>query len=761
MEKSGLGILLDEKRVNDLLKQRSGAWAVIRSSCNIVLFIVFVLLYTLLAIGEPLSVHHGYEAHLRKRFDHGSAFPMDKVESIHTFWEYVNRTLMPGIYGNDTRKYSYPGAVVAKLLPIDEGLPANTSRLFGVVRVRELRVMPGEDCKVGDTFAPYFSTCHGPYNPMVEDREEFGPLSMEGVKEFQYRSPAVQEMYQGKLAEYHEGGFMEALTANYTRAKSRLELMWHERWVDESTRVLFIEFTIYNFNMGLYAVCRIVFEVAPSGRWENTFNLDIIENRHMTALGLGTSRDWLMLIGEAVLCLFILRYMSEEFSELVHCEPPTEKKGRRCWVKSEYLTDGWNMVDWANLLLIGGVLAYRFIGFNSAKDLTVWIGEPALAGVDTYTNLHRTAGIVRTIRTLTAFNAVLTWLKVVKYIDIIPFVSIFMWTVSLENSWKSLFSFFTIFVTSLVGFVLAFSVAFGEQLGIFRSPWRALIFISRAFLGNADMSVLYDISPILGSALIMLFIIGMVFIIMNLFYAIMISALSDAKQKDDIEQIKRYQKLQDKLEVFFEAMYKMLDVENTYRTVFPGLYSRCLNRKKKQKDLEKMRDDQVALRERLKKPQSDTEVLGPASPSVGRRPQYRPASVEQDKDIEDDISEADLGPLRSQEQLDKISGRHVPDYALGGMAAGLGAGHGDNPQEVPLAGSDEDESNRIVVELVLQASQHVMNTLIDRTKGARNLVLTEMNQSRDVLAGIAGILEVLSGRAQDLDVQQNNLLSHF
>ena len=38
------------------------------------------------------------------------------------------------------------------------------------------------------------------------------------------------------------------------------------RWLDYKTRALFVDFTFYNANLDLFAICRAVFEFFPSGR---------------------------------------------------------------------------------------------------------------------------------------------------------------------------------------------------------------------------------------------------------------------------------------------------------------------------------------------------------------------------------------------------------------------------------------------------------------------------------------------------------------
>ena len=36
-------------------------------------------------------------------------------------------------------------------------------------------------------------------------------------------------------------------------------------WLDESTRAMFVHFSVYNANFNLYAACNLIFRVSPGG----------------------------------------------------------------------------------------------------------------------------------------------------------------------------------------------------------------------------------------------------------------------------------------------------------------------------------------------------------------------------------------------------------------------------------------------------------------------------------------------------------------
>lgn len=749
---TGLSILVDEKRVNDLLTQKSGAKAMIRSACNTCLFVLFLTLYTGLALGEPFGLYRTYEGYLRRRFDFNAGMNLRDVKSVENFWEYMNKSVVPGIYSNDTAKYYYPGAEVAKMLPIDETEGANV--LLGSARLRMLKVNPNEDCEVAGAYEPFFTKCYGPFAVESEDTKEFGPVSATGEAEFVWY-PGSGEDFAGSVAEYSSGGFMAALTSNYDTTMTTLRLMESNNWIGAPARVIFLDFTIYNFNQGLYGVCRIVFEVAPSGAWTNTFYIDVLEQRHLSALGMGTNAEWFMLIGEAVLVLFVLRYLMEECSEFLGCESRGPGKMKIPVVKTDYFTDAWNVLDWVNLLIIIATLVIRVMTWSKAREVYGVPMDPTKQTVLTFSDLSPVAANVRLIHNLVSFNAVLIWFKAVKYINIIPYITTFMQTVTMSQ--KMLLSFEILFCMCLFGFVLAYTVAFGEQLTDFRTPWRAFVFLMRTIVGDGDMTIVYNSAPFLGSLLIILFVLGMFFIIMNLFYAIMISALSDAKQTEDMKQGKKWEQTMDRFNETWKLIYEKFRLELRFRTFVPGLYSRLMNRKKNMEKLEKLRDEAVFNRQKKKTP--DTLLaLGPGNPGIGRRKKRPAATTAAIEDADsDDGSEVDLGPLRSKDQLTGTGEFYTGPADALPMLGDMGGSVDSSTSQ----GGDIGEPSQAAIDLVIEATSYVADGIVERTAGARDVLFREMTESMECLQGIGNVLEVLGRRSRDLEAQQRQLLKNF
>ena len=77
-------------------------------------------------------------------------------------------------------------------------------------------------------------------------------------------------------------------------------------------------------------------------------------------------------------------------------------------------------------------------------------------------------------------------------------------------------------------------------------------------LGNSDVSVIYEVAPFLGSLLIIIYVVGIFFVIMNLFYAIIVSTLSDAKIEEDAKQKKKWAVMSDRIHDTWKATQKWI-----------------------------------------------------------------------------------------------------------------------------------------------------------------------------------------------------------
>lgn len=741
---TGIGILADERRVNDLLQQKSGVAALFRSGCNILLFILFIVLYSVLVLGENLAAQRAFEGWIRRRFDLAGPMGVQDVHSQSGFWDYAQETLLPGFYGNNTGVYYLPGATVAKLLPMD-----GSNVLVGVARIRTKQVTQNADCTVTSTFKSHFPNCYGPFSPEAEDKKGFGPVTDSGISAFAWQDTA-DEPYRGQYATYGSGGYLQVLTANYPKTIREFDRWKNQGLVHLGTRAIFIDFSVFNFNLGYYGVCRMTFEISPNGNWVNKFDVVVVVPRHLSPLGNNSSSDWSLLVGEFVLMLFVLRYLIEEIQEFIQCD--SSNGSRRVSINTSYFVDAWNLVDLSNLVLMVVALAIRIITWGIAGNFQVYLGDPAKQGLDTFSSLFSVGQNVRAIRQVLVFNSILTWFKAVKYLDFIPFIPILLATV--VGSTPILVSWFFIWICMIFGFVVGFTLAFGDLVPAVSSFWNTFVFLLRTFLGDSDFRALYTAESVLATILIIAYIVLVIIITSNLFYAIAVNAYTDVNLAEEHKANKTMNQTLERLGVFLRQVAGALQMEERFKRYMPGLASRLKQRRIKQAKLEKARDEYV-IAKRQHRELNMIQDFGPNGPDWGRRPKRVVATMDDDDGDEksdSEGSEVDLGPMRpvDKNQL-ALSDGLDPKMQMsikGALALKDAAEH-----EV----TKEPEGPQEETAAFLDATRHIASGVCQRTHSARNVLLGEMRESQEVLEGINVVLQVLSQRARDIETQQKQL----
>ena len=73
-----------------------------------------------------------------------------------------------------------------------------------------------------------------------------------------YQSPNETGMasHWGKVATYSGGGFVVDLPKPATASKDKLESLKKNLWLDQGTRAVIVDLTIYNANLNLFATVR-------------------------------------------------------------------------------------------------------------------------------------------------------------------------------------------------------------------------------------------------------------------------------------------------------------------------------------------------------------------------------------------------------------------------------------------------------------------------------------------------------------------------
>ena len=111
--------------------------------------------------------------------------------------------------------------------------------------------------------------CFSAYSRDKEDRARFGPgyRRFTGADAWRYQSP--KELggadYWGKLGWFGGGGAVQNMDLRRNNTEAIIRELREFLWIDRATRIVAIDFTVYNANVNLFCVVKLAFEFPPTG----------------------------------------------------------------------------------------------------------------------------------------------------------------------------------------------------------------------------------------------------------------------------------------------------------------------------------------------------------------------------------------------------------------------------------------------------------------------------------------------------------------
>ncbi|KAF4136593.1 Polycystin cation channel [Phytophthora infestans] len=379
------------------------------------------------------------------------------VNAIADVWSFLQGPAQNALF-QDTW---YNGDSFADDVDSQIGIVDRTNVLLGGVELRLLRVDPtlchfgfpdqGNDKK----------WCHPYYSKTAERRS---PVSRLPFFEDTWSSSSNEyESYRGTLATYPGSGyrrFLPRLGANATTdCDSRCELanLRRGRWLDESSRALFVRFNLYNAPLDLHCVVQISFEfgVATSGSDEGGGG-EVVASAKVTPLHLSQYSGFFVVhprfLTELGILLGVLWFAHKQLDKL--------------WqYRLFYFVIPSHVADFCIVMLWTAILVFRLQSVAlAAFPMLRTIAETSDSS---YADLGVSVHYLRTERHLTAACAVLMWWRIARLAKTVKALES---TVDkLERAQALLQSFAVLLVVYLLGFAHAGVLLFPSARSSFRS----------------------------------------------------------------------------------------------------------------------------------------------------------------------------------------------------------------------------------------------------------------------------------------------------
>nr|XP_012802957.2 polycystic kidney disease 2-like 2 protein isoform X3 [Jaculus jaculus] len=396
------------------------------------------------------------------------------IRSITDFWKFMEGPLLEGLYWDSW--YNKQQLYNLK----------NTSRIYyenvllGVPRVRQLKVR-NNTCKVYSSFQSLMSECYDKYTPENEDLSDFG---LQHDTEWKYSSHNTNTPWHwGFVGVYRSGGYIFTLSKSKSQTKTKFADLQLNSWITRGTRVVFIDFSLYNANVNLFCIIRLVAEFPATGGIITSWQFYSVK-----LLRYVSYYDYFIASCEIIFCIFLFVFTIQELKKVNE-------------FRSAYFKSIWNWLELLLLLLLKStekypdfyLLAYWQIYYNNILAVTIFFA----------------------------------WIKIFKFISFNKTMS--QLSSTLSRCMKDIVGFAIMFFIIFFAYAQLGFLVFGSQVDDFSTFQNSIFTQFRIVLGDFNFAGIQQANWILGPIYFITFIFFVFFVLLNMFLAIINDTYSEVK----------------------------------------------------------------------------------------------------------------------------------------------------------------------------------------------------------------------------------------
>ncbi|XP_014388160.1 PREDICTED: polycystic kidney disease 2-like 1 protein isoform X5 [Myotis brandtii] len=429
------------------------------------------------------------------------------ISSMADFWDFAQGPLLDSLYWTKWYNNQSLGHGSHSFIYYE-------NLLLGVPRLRQLRVR-NDSCVVHEDFREDIVSCYDVYSPDKEEQLPFGPLNGTAWT-YHSQDELGGSSHWGQLTSYSGGGYYLDLPGSRQGSAEALRDLQESLWLDRGTRVVFIDFSVYNANINLFCVLRLVVEFPATGGAIPSWQI-----RTVKLIRYVSNWDFFIIGCEIIFCIFIFYYVVEEILELhVH--------------RLRYLSSIWNILDLVVILL--SIVA---VGFHIFRTLEVnrLMGK-LLQQPNTYADFEFLAFWQTQYNNMNAVNLFFAWIKIFKYISFNKTMT--QLSSTLARCAKDILGFAVMFFIVFFAYAQLGYLLFGTQVENFSTFIKCIFTQFRIILGDFDYNAIDNANRILGPAYFVTYVFFVFFVLLNMFLAIINDTYSEVKeelagQKDELQ----------------------------------------------------------------------------------------------------------------------------------------------------------------------------------------------------------------------------------
>uniref|UniRef100_Q13563-5 Isoform 5 of Polycystin-2 n=1 Tax=Homo sapiens TaxID=9606 RepID=Q13563-5 len=507
---------------------------------ELVTYLLFLIVLCILTYGMMSSNVYYYTRMMSQLF---LDTPVSKTEktnfktlsSMEDFWKFTEGSLLDGLYW--------------KMQPSNQTEADNRSFIFyenlllGVPRIRQLRVRNGS-CSIPQDLRDEIKECYDVYSVSSEDRAPFGPRN--GTAWIYTSEKDLNgSSHWGIIATYSGAGYYLDLSRTREETAAQVASLKKNVWLDRGTRATFIDFSVYNANINLFCVVRLLVEFPATGGVIPSWQFQPLKLiRYVTTF------DFFLAACEIIFCFFIFYYVVEEILEIrIH--------------KLHYFRSFWNCLD-----VVIVVLSVVAIGINIYRTSNVEVLLQFLEDQNTFPNFEHLAYWQIQFNNIAAVTVFFVWIKLFKFINFNRTMSQLSTTMS--RCAKDLFGFAIMFFIIFLAYAQLAYLVFGTQVDDFSTFQECIFTQFRIILGDINFAEIEEANRVLGPIYFTTFVFFMFFILLNMFLAIINDTYSEVKS--DLAQQKAEMELSDLIRKgYHKALVKLKLKKNTVDDISESL----------------------------------------------------------------------------------------------------------------------------------------------------------------------------------------------
>ncbi|XP_005726968.1 polycystin-2 isoform X2 [Pundamilia nyererei] len=432
---------------------------------------------------------------LDTRLSAGDPSTFRSLSTMEDFWKFTEGPFLNGMYW----EVWYNN----KSLPENQSLIYYENLLLGVPRLRQVKVH-NETCSVHEDLRDEVQDCYNLYTLTNEDTAPFGPKNGTAWL-YTPESEMNSSSYSGQVSKYGGGGYYQDLSRTKEESAIQLQVLKDHLWLDRGTRAVFLDFSVYNSNINLFCIARLLAEFPATGGVVTSWQFQTVR-----LIRYVSSWDYFVGMCEVAFCLFILYYVVEEVLEIrIH--------------RLHYFKSLWNCLD---VLIV--TLSVVAIIMNITR--TAMVGNLLRGLLENHTahpSFEPLANLQVQFNNMAAVIVFFSWVKLFKFINFNKTMSQLSSTMS--RCAKDLMGFAIMFFIIFLAYAQLAYLVFGTQVNDF-STFQASIFTQfRIILGDFNFSEIEEAHPVVGPIYFTTFVFFIFFILMNMFLAIINDTYSEVK----------------------------------------------------------------------------------------------------------------------------------------------------------------------------------------------------------------------------------------